>query len=158
MRKVIFLDRDGIINKEIGRYVYQKQDFELLEGLGTALTRWKSMGYSFVIVTNQGGISKGLYQHSDVEFIHTYLRKWFKDQELKLLHISYCPHHNAIESCICRKPDSLMLERLIARYRISVSDSFLLGDSPRDIEAARKVGLSAHLVKANSNLNTLNLF
>ena len=51
-----------------------------------------------------------------------------------------------------------MLERLIARYRISVSDSFLLGDSPRDIEAAKKVGLSAYLVKANSNLNTLNLF
>ena len=116
------------------------------------------MGFSFVVVTNQGGISKGLYKHSDVENIHSYLRKWFEEQELNLLHISYCPHHNAVESCICRKPDSLMLERLIARYRISVSDSFLLGDSPRDIEAAKKVGLSAHLVKANSNLNTLNLF
>ena len=74
MRKVIFLDRVGIINTEIAKYVYQKQDFELLEGLGTALKRWKSMGYSFVIVTNQGGISKGLYQHSDVGNIHTYLR------------------------------------------------------------------------------------
>ena len=115
-------------------------------------------GFLFCCSYKSGWDSKGLYKHSDVENIHSYLRKWFEEQELNLLHISYCPHHNAVESCICRKPDSLMLERLIARYRISVSDSFLLGDSPRDIEAAKKVGLSAHLVKANSNLNALNLF
>ena len=153
MNKVIFLDRDGVINREIGNYVYNLKNFVINDGLEQALDIWSREGYSFVIVTNQGGISKGLYHKNDVEDINVFLRNWFESRKLNLLNILYCPHHNAIEHCICRKPDSLMLEKIIARYAVSVEHSFMIGDSYRDVKAANKVGLRAFKIKANSNLN-----
>ena len=155
MKKVVFLDQDGVINREIGTYVFQLKNFVLNEGLEKALLYWDKKGYSFAIVTNQGGISKQLYKHQDVEQLHVFLRDWFSRLGLNLLAISYCPHHDAYESCICRKPNSLMLEKMIARFDVAVNDSFLIGDSPRDIEAAKAVGLRGFLIDANSNLNDL---
>ena len=158
MKKVIFLDRDGVINCEIGSYIYNLKDFVINDGVEQALDIWSLDGYSFVIVTNQGGIAKGLYHKNDVEVINVFLRNWFSSRELNLLNILYCPHHNSIESCICRKPNSLMLEKIIARYDVSVEHSFLIGDSDRDVKAANKVGLRAFKIKANSNLNELILY
>ena len=155
MNKVIFLDRDGVINREIGNYVYYLKDFIINVGLEQALDVWSREGYSFVIVTNQGGISKGLYHKNDVENINVFLQNWFESRNLNLLNIFYCPHHNAIEHCICRKPDSLMLEKIIARYDVSVEHSFMIGDSDRDVQAANKVGLRVFKIKANSNLNEI---
>jgi len=158
MNKVVFLDRDGVINREIGDYVYRLKNFELNIGLEQALNRWNELGYSFAIVTNQGGISKLLYTRKEVGTINNYLRNWFKERNLNLLTILYCPHHNSIEACVCRKPNSLMLEKIIARYKVSIKDSFMIGDSLRDIQAAQKVGLKAFQIEANSNLNDLTLF
>ena len=158
MNKVVFLDRDGVINREIDDYVYSLKNFEFNLGLEKALKRWSKLGYSFAIVTNQGGVSKSLYTSKEVDIINDYLRNWFIERSLNLLTILYCPHHNTIESCICRKPDSLMFEKIIARYKVSVEDSFMIGDSERDIHAAQKIGLKSVRIKANSNLNDLKLF
>jgi len=155
MNKVIFLDRDGVINRETGNYIYNLNDFVINDGLEQALNVWSRDGYSFVIVTNQGGISKGLYHKNDVQDINAFLQIWFESRSLNLLNIFYCPHHNAIEHCICRKPDSLMLEKIIARYAVSLEHSFMIGDSDRDIQAANKVGLRAFKINANSNLNEI---
>ena len=73
MNKVVFLDRDGIINREMGTYVFSMNEFILNDGLEKALTHWKRLGYSFAIVTNQGGISKQIYGHKDVAIINDYL-------------------------------------------------------------------------------------
>tara|TARA_A100001015_G_C14458482_1_gene506987 strand:+ start:55 stop:528 length:474 start_codon:yes stop_codon:yes gene_type:complete len=157
MNKVVFLDRDGVINREIGNYVYCLKDFVINDGLEQALDIWSKEGYSFVIVTNQGGIAKGLYYKYDVDYINIFIRNWFKSRKLKLLNILYCPHHNFIENCICRKPDSLMLEKIIARYDVSVEHSFMIGDCDSDVQAANNVGLRGFKIKANSNLNEFTL-
>ena len=89
MNKVIFLDRDGVINREIGNYVYNIKDFVINDGLEQALDIWDRDGYSFVIVTNQGGIFKGLYHKNDVEDINVFLRNWFESRKLILLNILF---------------------------------------------------------------------
>jgi len=155
MKKVIFLDRDGVINREIGNYVFSLEKFVLNDGLDKALKVWNDLGFSFAIITNQGGISKLKYSKQDVYLINHFLTQWFKAHNLNLLEISFCPHHNLVEACICRKPDSLMLEKLIAKHSISIEESFLIGDSLRDIQAANKIGLRSIQIVANSNLNDI---
>ena len=85
MNKVIFLDRDGVINREIGSYIYNLKDFVINDGFEQALDIWSSDGYSFVIVTNQGGIAKGLYHKNDVEAINVFLRNWFSSRESQFI-------------------------------------------------------------------------
>ena len=153
MRKVIFLDRDGVINIERGDYTYKIADFKFVDGLFIALEKLKQQGFEFIVITNQGGISKGIYSHQDVLTINDLMRKEFFKQEVPLLDIFYCPHHNDIENCICRKPNSLLLEKAIAKYEVDIKKSFFIGDSNRDIEAAQKVGVNGIKVNKNDNLN-----
>jgi D-glycero-D-manno-heptose 1,7-bisphosphate phosphatase len=153
MNKVIFLDRDGVINNEPGEYTYKVEEFKIVEGLFDALLILKNKGYQFIVITNQGGISKGIYTHFDVEAVHNYMIECFKNSNIDLLDIYYCPHHNVNEKCICRKPDSLMLEKAIARYDIDKSKSYFIGDSKRDVLAANKAGITGIQTISNDSLH-----
>lgn len=152
MRKVIFLDRDGVINYEPGDYTYQVDKFNLLSGLFEALKKLKDQQYEFIVITNQGGISKGIYNHKDVALVHDYMKEEFSKEGIQLLDIYYCPHHSINEKCICRKPDSSMLERAIARYDVSKENAYFIGDSERDIQAAKKAGIKGILITKNEKL------
>lgn len=153
MRKVIFLDRDGVINVERGEYTYTIEDFKIVDGLFDALIQLKKSGFEFVVITNQGGISKGIYNHLDVFNVHKYMKERFVDAGIEILDIYYCPHHAINEKCICRKPDSLMLEKAIAKYNVDVKNSFFIGDSRRDELAGQKVKLNTIKLTKNENLN-----
>ncbi len=152
MNKVIFLDRDGVINQERGDYTYKIEDFKIVDGLFDALLNLKEKGYKFIVITNQGGISKGLYTHKDVMKVHSYMHELFNKANIELLDIYYCPHHTIHEKCICRKPDSLMLEKAIARYQVDKENSYFVGDSKRDELAAVKVGVKPIHIDTNSSL------
>lgn len=152
MRKVIFLDRDGVINKERGDYTYKVSDFELNEGLIEFLLFAQQKGYEFIIITNQGGISKKIYNHNDVNLVHKFMLSKLKQANIKILSIYYCPHHSDNEKCICRKPDSLLIEKAIARFEVNKSTSFFIGDSKRDIAAALKADIKGYLIPPNTSL------
>ena len=158
MNKVVFLDRDGVINFEPGTYTFRVDEFNIVDGLFEALQILKKKGYQFIVITNQGGISKQIYSHDDVNSVHLYMRSCFKDAGIDLLDVYYCPHHAINEKCICRKPDSLMLEKAIARYNVEKAQSYFVGDSRRDVLAAEKAGVTGIKVEANDSLiNYLNL-
>ena len=149
MNKAIFLDRDGVINKEIG-YVYRTEDFILTADIIPSLQKLQAVGFIFIVVTNQSGIAKELYRHEDVANVHSHMLSLLKEQKIDIAEIYYCPHHSDVEPCICRKPDSGMLEKAIARFNIDVSRSFLIGDKERDIEAAIKAGLRSFHIESDS--------
>ena len=153
MNKIIFLDRDGVINFEPGDYTYQVNNFKIVDGLFDALLILKRKGYQFIVITNQGGIAKGIYTHNDVQLVHAYMIELFKQATVDLLDVYYCPHHAVIEKCICRKPDSLLLEKAIARYHVDKTTSYFIGDSKRDTLAAEKVGLTAIQINTNTSLS-----
>ena len=157
MDKAIFLDRDGVINKERGDYTWKIKDFIFNDGLFSFLKTMQEKGYILIIITNQGGISKGIYSHKDLSELNMFMFNEFSNNAIKITDLYYCPHHSDNEKCLCRKPNSLMLEKAIAKYNINVQKSYFIGDSERDIIAGKKAGLNTIKIEANSNLlNILN--
>ncbi|MBF8963137.1 HAD family hydrolase [Pontibacter sp. FD36] len=142
-RKCVFLDRDGVLNRERGDYTYTLEDFEVLPGVPEALALLKQNGFLLIVVTNQGGIAKGLYTKADVMACHQKLQDAC-DHLIDALY--YAPSHPDYSESLSRKPDSLMLERAIARYNIDPAQSWMVGDSHRDLEAAEKVGIRSIIV------------
>jgi D-glycero-D-manno-heptose 1,7-bisphosphate phosphatase len=116
------------------------------------LKRFNNMGYMLIIITNQGGISKGIYSHKNVEEVHLYLLSELKKHGVGITEVYYCPHHPSVEKCLCRKPDSLLIEKALARYQIDKGKSYYIGNSESDIEAALKAGIKAIKIKTNQNL------
>lgn len=137
--KCIFLDRDGVLNVDRVDYVYRVEDFIIPEGTIDALRKMKAAGYLLIVITNQSGIAKGIYTREDVWNCHNYLQ----EQCGNLLDdIYFSPHHEKFNSAsLTRKPDSLMIEKAMAKYKIDPKTSWMIGDAHRDIKAGRKAGI-----------------
>ncbi len=153
MNKAVFLDRDGIINVEIGDYIKCFEDFTLLPHLGEALKQLIDKGYILIVVTNQGGLAKKLYSVEELEKMHNYLIEEMKRFGVAFKEIYYCPHHPDYNgNCLCRKPGSQLVEKAIAKFNIDPSQSYFIGDKQRDIDAGNAVGVKGILVESNPNL------
>jgi len=136
MKKCVFLDRDGVLNEEIGTYVYKPEDLIIPEQMPEALQKLKQAGYLLVVVTNQAGIAQGKYTREDVLACHNKIQEAC-GHILDALY--YCPYHPDYNTAsLARKPDSLMIEKAIARFGIDRSQSWMIGDRHRDIEAGHK--------------------
>jgi len=149
MRKAVFFDRDGVINKERGDYTYKVEDFHINNGIIESMNLLQNNGFDLFIITNQGGIAKNIYNHSDVEKVHSYLLKELVKNSIQIQDIYYCPHHDQVENCLCRKPGHLLLEKAIATYNIDVSKSYMFGDRKRDVLAAENAGIKGILISSN---------
>ncbi len=152
MRKAVFLDRDGVINRERGDHTWRVQDFEILPGVVEALQTLSDAGYLLVVITNQSGIGLGKYGHADVHRVHEQIHMALHQRGVTLTGIFYCPHHPHQGRCLCRKPGSLLLEKAMARWGIGRSGTVMIGDRERDVQAAEALGIRGILVEANSSL------
>lgn len=153
INKCVFLDRDGVLNRERGEYTFKKEDFDIIDGVQDALKLLKQAGFLLIVITNQAGIAKGLYNREDVGKCHEYLQA---ETGGLIDDIYFCPHHPTTTESLLRKPDSLMIEKAIAKWGIDPDKSFMIGDSFRDIEASEKVGVRGILVgyKEKTNFTT----
>lgn len=149
LQKAIFLDRDGVINRERGDYTFRESDFEILDGIVSRAKTYQDAGYLLIVITNQGGIGKGMFTQKDVEHLHNLMLKTFAAGGVTIAEIYYCRHHPTSSQCLCRKPGSLMLEKAIARFNIDPSLSYFIGDSPRDQQAGEAAGLKTIHIRAN---------
>lgn len=151
--KALFLDRDGVINRERGTYTFRVEDFEILPTVVPTLKKAQELGYLLIIITNQGGIAKGLYTHEDVRKVHQYLSESLRSEGIELTQILYDPHHQDYSNSLGRKPGSLLFEKAIALHNIDTSLSFMIGDSDRDIVAANKVDVTGFKVEPNEDIS-----
>lgn len=153
MSKAIFLDRDGVlVNNSKHYYIWKTDQLVLIDGAVENLKMLSNKGFQLFIVSNQGGISRGLYSKDDVEKLHTELIETFRKNQIEISEIAFCPHHPEIEKCLCRKPDSLMIEKIMAKYKLSKSNSYLIGDSRSDMDAAQKAGIQEIQIVPNQNM------
>jgi D-glycero-D-manno-heptose 1,7-bisphosphate phosphatase len=156
MNKAIFLDRDGVINNETGHYYITKAvDFVLNDGITDLLSWLMKEGFLLIVITNQGGISRGMYARHDTDLIHEKMSELLNAQGIVIDEIYYCPHHPENEKCICRKPDSVQIEKAIARFSIDPTISWFIGDRETDMEAARKTGLGTIKVNTNQDMSSV---
>jgi D-glycero-D-manno-heptose 1,7-bisphosphate phosphatase len=152
MNKALFLDRDGVLNRELGRYTFRPEEFEILPEVAPALKLARKKGYMLIVISNQGGIARGEFTKGDVEACHKKLTDHLLSNGIRLDDIYYCPHHDGIGKCLCRKPGSLMLEKALARFSIDSSSSYFIGDSQRDQLAAISAGVNPIAVQSNEGI------
>lgn len=146
MNKAVFLDRDGVLNEEIGHYVWKLEEFVVLPDVAESLARLKQAGYYLIVVTNQAGIAKGLYSAAEVQACHQKLQQ-ATGNLLDALY--FAPAHPSVSESLARKPGSLMLEKALARFQLDPARCWMVGDRLRDMQAAERVGVRGILVGAS---------
>jgi D-glycero-D-manno-heptose 1,7-bisphosphate phosphatase len=150
MKRAVFLDRDGVINRVIMRdgkpYSPRKlSDFQLIDGIKRVLSHLKEEGFILIVVTNQPDISRGLITWDALEAIHDLIRS-----ELPVDDLIVCPHDDADE-CGCRKPKPGMIVDSARKWGIDIGSSLLIGDTWKDMEAGRRAGCKTILLDAPYN-------
>lgn len=144
--KVIFLDRDGTINKEVN-YLYRKDDFEFIDNAPKAINLFHELGYRVIVITNQAGVARGFYREKDVEVLHSYIDYLLESEGTFVDAYYYCPHHpegTVVEYshiCRCRKPEVGMIEDALKDYDIDLPNSIFIGDKEIDIETGKSAGV-----------------
>mgnify|MGYP003976376839 FL=1 len=155
--KTIFLDRDGVINKEVG-YLHKIEDFIFIDGVFEACLSFKQLEYQIIIISNQSGIARGYFTLFDYEKLTKWMLNKFSKKNISILDAFFCPH-GPKSTCGCRKPKPGMLVDAQNKYNIDLEKSWMIGDKETDIEAANLAGInntillrSGHLInESNSN-------
>lgn len=149
-RPAVFLDRDGVLVKDV-HFLREPSDLKVLAGVAEALRMLQNRYYT-IVVTNQSGIARGMFTEDRLLSIHSELVRQLFSEGAIIHSIYFCPHlpEAAVPDyqveCDCRKPEPGMLLRAAKDWNIDLSQSFLVGDSPRDIEAAHAAGVKGVLL------------
>ena len=149
--KAIFLDRDGVINQERKDYVKNLEEFKIFDNIADAISLLKKENFLVVVITNQSAINRKLLSIENLEKIHEFLKKYLKKNNTSLDGIYYCPH-TPDEGCSCRKPKPGLLLKAASDLNIDLNNSWMIGDSKTDIDAAKTAGCNSILLKKNENL------
>lgn len=135
--KVVFLDRDGVINEYPGdrKYVTGKDEFKFIPGSIEAMKKLNLAGFKLFVISNQAGVAKGLYSLQDLEQINQKMQEELKIHGVSIEGIYYCTHHPQA-GCDCRKPKTGLLEKAITDLGTEPKQTFFIGDSFKDLKAA----------------------
>ena len=159
MRRAIFFDRDGVLNEEVG-YLWQIEKFKWIDGAREAIKFCNERGLLAVVVTNQSGIARGFYTARDVDILHDFMQRSLAEVGAHIDAFYYCPHHpkGVVEEfsvvCDCRKPKPGMILRACKELDIDPAQSILIGDTERDIGAAKAAELKAGFFFKGGNLQS----
>lgn len=155
MNRAVFLDRDGVINLEVGDYIKSFADFKLLPHALKHIAALSQKGVKVFVITNQGGIAKQLYTVAELEKMHQYMFAEVEKAGGEITEAYFCPHHPDFGMCLCRKPGSLMVQKAIAKYNINPATSIFIGDKERDVVCAEGAGVKGYLIKENEDWERL---
>ncbi len=152
--KVIVLDRDGVINEDSDQYVKSPEEWIPIAGSLAAIARLNQAGFVVVIATNQSGIARGYYDALTLQRMHDKMHRLLAMIGAKVDAVFYCPH-GPEDGCECRKPQVGLFKKIQRSFPCHLEQSFAIGDSYRDIQAAQQVGAKAILVKTGKGAQTL---
>jgi D-glycero-D-manno-heptose 1,7-bisphosphate phosphatase len=152
--KLVILDRDGVINEDSDDYIKSAEEFHFIPGSLEAIARLNQAGYRVAVATNQSGLARGYFDLDTLNTMHGKLRQALAALGGHIELIAFCPH-GPDDGCDCRKPLPGLLREIGERLRINLAGVPVIGDTLRDVEAARAVGASPMLVRTGKGERTL---
>lgn len=157
--RIVFLDRDGVINRDSPNYIKSWREVHFLPGSRAALGRLTRAGLGLILITNQSAVARGLISRAGLGRLHQRLCAAVARRGGRIRDIFFCPHHPD-EGCQCRKPATGMLQQAAAKYGLDLSQTIFVGDSAKDIQCARAGGCGQNILVRTGNgasaLATLN--
>lgn len=150
LQKVVFLDRDGVINRDSPNYIKSWPEVEFLPGSLEALKQLAENEFTTIIITNQSVIRRNMVSRKGLEEIHARMKNTVKSMGGEIKDIFYCPHIPE-DQCDCRKPIPGLIYKAQKRYQIDLSLSIMVGDNVKDIECARNAGCKYALLVRTGN-------
>ncbi|MBL4580423.1 MAG: D-glycero-beta-D-manno-heptose 1,7-bisphosphate 7-phosphatase [Gammaproteobacteria bacterium] len=151
--KIVVLDRDGVINRDSDDYIKSAEEFVPIDGSISAIAQLSVAGYKVVIATNQSGLSRQYFDEEKLSDIHHFLCSLVEGAGGVIEGIFYCPHHPD-DNCSCRKPRTGLLEQIENEFGCELQGCYFIGDSLKDIEAARAFNCKPILVRTGKGLIT----
>lgn len=140
-RPAAFLDRDGVLNVDHG-YAHRADQIKWVAEAPEAVRLLNEAGYVVIVVTNQAGVARGLYEEADIRNLHAHMKDVLEAQGARIDAFYYCPHHpdgtvkEFALACLCRKPSPGLLEQAARDWPIDIGRSFMIGDKETDMQAA----------------------
>jgi len=153
-KKVILLDRDGVINEDPHGYISSAEKWYPIPGSLEAISKLNHAGWQVFVITNQSGIGRGFYALADMHEIHEKMQKQLAMVGGHIQDIFFCPHHPE-ENCQCRKPAPGLFYQVRDKYNINLADTFFVGDKISDVKAGQKVGCQPILVMTGCGKQTI---
>lgn len=152
--RIVILDRDGVINEDSDDYIKSPEEWEPIPGSLEAIELLTRRGYRIFVITNQSGIARGYFDAAVLDAIHQKMMALVASRGGKIEAIFHCPH-GPEDFCSCRKPKPGLFEALRDQYALDLNGVPAIGDSFRDLMAARAVGATPLLVETGKGLRTL---
>ena len=152
--RLVILDRDGVINEDSDDYIKSPEEYVPIPGSLEAIARLKKAGFTVVVATNQSGIGRGYFDLDTLEAMHNKLKMLLAEIEGSVDGIFYCPH-TPEDNCDCRKPAPGLYHQISQQFNIELAGIPVIGDSLRDLEAARAVGATPILVRTGKGKRTM---
>ena len=153
--KALFLDRDGVINKNFG-YVFSMKNFVWLKNVKKAIKYAYDKKYLIIVITNQSGVARGFYKENDIKILHSVINRKLKKKNCKIHDFFYCPYHPKYgnkkykKKSYLRKPSPGMIFQAVKKWNIDINKSFMIGDKKIDMIAAKRSNLK--FIKKKYNL------
>ena len=161
MKKAIFLDRDGVINKEVN-YLIRKKDIKIINGVPEALKELKDRGFMLIVISNQPSVARGWVTKEGIEEINNEINRRIKEKsDIEIDKFYFCPHHpNATlkkfrKICKCRKPCPGMILQATKEFDINLEESWVIGDRISDIATGKEVGCKTILIEKEYSYNKI---
>ena len=155
-KKILMIDRDGVINRKApkGEYIASWNGFSFLHKNVRGMKKLSEAGYSFIVISNQAGIARGMVSKEAVDVINQTMRQKLEEEGVRILDVYVCPHHWE-ENCMCRKPQPGLFFKASREWLFRLDKSYFVGDDSRDCQAAHRAGCGCVYIGREDELKDL---
>jgi D-glycero-D-manno-heptose 1,7-bisphosphate phosphatase len=152
-RKVVFIDRDGVINVDLWKYVEHWKEFRFEKGVLEALKTLSEKGFDIFIISNQAGVGDGIFSEAAMWQVHEKMVAAMAKRDIKIKGARYCIHAKKAK-CDCRKPKTQLLEKAVLNLNFDREKTYFVGDKASDLEAGKNFGVRTILVRTGYGKKT----